>query len=102
MVIPVHVAGVIQGGGAELGTRELNGARLGSHGKDDVAGRVVVDDVVVVDVVRAGQAVGGFVNAKIAAIHHDVVVDGREIVRRPGAVRGNLDTIAAAVRDHVV
>src|SRR5438094_5261950 len=99
VVIPVHVPGVVHEERAELGGNQRNGAGLGSAAaKIEIRGGVVVDDIVVVDVVRTGGRV--FVNPP-AVVDRNVVVHGRVIVRRDGAIRGDLNAVFA-VGHHVI
>src|SRR5438876_5266546 len=100
MVIPRHIAGVVHEESTELCTGERDGAGLNSGAAGDVPGRVVVDDVVVVDDM-ASEGVG-LVNTILSPIHNDVVVHGRVIVHRDGGIGGELNAIFAAVRQHVV
>src|SRR2546428_2574738 len=98
MVIPAHIPGVVHKESAELGTRERYGARLDAADEGEVPARVVVNDVVVVDVVAADR--GPLLNAISGTIHHDVVVHGGGIVRRDGPVGGDLNAISPAVGHH--
>src|SRR5436309_8922891 len=99
VVIPVHIPSVVHEERAELGGRQREGAGLGSSAaKIKIRGGVVVDDVVVVDVVRTGGRV--FVNPP-AVVDRNVVVHGRVIVRRDGAVGGDLNAVFA-VGHHVI
>src|SRR5437016_10202526 len=104
MVIPGHITGVVHEEGTELGARErdvagLNGARTGLWAGDIPRG-VVVQDVVVEDVVAAERV--ALANPVAAAVHDDVVVHGRVIVRRERGVGGDGNAIPPAVRHHVV
>src|SRR5436190_15186001 len=99
VVIPSHVPGVVHEERAELGGRQREGAGLGSAAaKIKIRGGVVVDDVVVVDVVRTSGRV--FVNPP-AVVDRNVVVHGRVIVRRNGAICGDLNAVFA-VGDDVI
>src|SRR5437773_12129916 len=100
MVIPRQIAGVVHEEGTELGTGERDGAGLNSGTAGDVPGRVVVDDVVVVDDM-ASEGVG-LVNTILSPIHKDVVVNGRVIVHRDDGIGGELNVILAALRQHDV
>src|SRR6266576_2025527 len=98
MVVPGHVPGVVHEERVELGGRQRDGAGLGAAAAQVQIRGVVVDDVVVVDVVRAGGRV--FVNPP-AVVDRNVVVHGRVIVRRNGAIRGDLNAVFA-VGDDVI
>src|SRR5947208_5792079 len=99
VVIPAHIPSVVHEERAELGGRRRDGAGLGSAAaKIKIRGGVVVDDVVVVDVVRTSGRV--FVNPP-AVVDRNVVVHGRVIVRRNGAVGGDLNAVFA-VGHHVI
>src|SRR5438093_4664250 len=99
VVIPVHIPSVVHEEGAELGGRQREGAGLGAAAAQvKIRGGVVVDDVVVVDVVRTGGRV--FVNPP-AVVDRNVVVHGRVIVRRDGPVSGDLNAVFA-VGHHVI
>src|SRR5260370_27363294 len=97
VVIPRHIPGVVHEEGAELGAREREGTRLGAVYERQVR-RIVVDDVVVVDIVSADRTGGGFPNAVTIDIHHNVVIHGRVIVRCNGSGRGYLDAISSLRR----
>src|SRR6185437_875328 len=101
MVISRHVPGVVHEQGTELGARERQGAGLGAVYERQVR-RIVVEDVVVVDIVGANRTGRGFPNAVPIDIHHDVVVDGRVIVRCDGRIGRDLNAIAPAFGHHVV
>src|SRR5256886_1168817 len=98
-LIPGHGASVVHEEGVELRTRERQGARLRAADEGDV-GRVIVDDVVVVDVVAADRGV--FINAPTGRIHDDVVAHGRVIIRRQAAFGGDQNAIDPAVGHGVV
>src|SRR4029077_1104792 len=94
VVVPGHVPGVVHEQRAELGGRQRDAAGLGAAAAQvKIRRRVVVDDVVVVDVVRPGGRV--FVNPP-AVVDRNVVVHGRVIVRRNGAIGGDLNAVLAA------
>src|SRR5207247_3568378 len=95
MVIPRHIAGVVHEEGTELGTGERDGAGLNSGTAGDVPGRVVVDDVVVVDDM-ASEGVG-LVNTILSPIHDEVVVQGRVLVHRDGVCSGEVKAIFASL-----
>src|SRR5216117_3917343 len=98
-IVPDHVPGVVHEERAELGGRQREGAGLGAAAAQvKIRGGVVVDDVVVVDVVRTGGRV--FVNPP-AVVDRNVVVHGRVIVRRDGPVSGDLNAVFA-VGHHVI
>src|SRR4029077_2996013 len=97
VVVPGHVPGVVHEQRAELGGRQRDAAGLGAAAAQvKIRRRVVVDDVVVVDVVRPGGRV--FVNPP-AVVDGNVVVHGRVIVRRNGAIGGDLNAVLAAGHD---
>src|SRR5947199_3246384 len=99
VVMPAHIPRLVHEERAELGGSRRDGAGLGSAAaKIKIRGGVVVDDVVVVDVVRTGGRV--FVNPP-AVVDRNVVVHGRVIVRRDGAVGGDLNAVFA-VGHHVI
>src|SRR5690349_3577862 len=94
VVVSGHVPGVVHEQRAELGGRQREAARLGAPAAQVKVRRgVVVDDVVVVDVVRPGGGV--FVDAP-AVVDRNVVVHGGVIVRRQGAIGGDLNAVFAA------
>src|SRR6266516_2674232 len=99
MIVSGHVPGVVHEERAELGGRQRDGAGLGSStAKIKIRCGVVVDDVVVVDVVRTSGRI--FVNPP-AVVDRNVVVHGRVIVRRDGPVGGDLNAVFA-VGYHVI
>src|SRR5689334_10356355 len=100
MVVPGDVAGVVHEQRTELGAGEGDRARLHSGRAGDVPGRVVVDDVVVVDDM-ASEGVA-LVNTVLATVHDDVVVHGGVVVDRDGGIGRDLNAVPTAVRDHVV
>src|SRR6266568_7359549 len=99
MVVPGHVPSVAHEEGAELGGSQREGTGLGSStAKIKIRCGAVVDDVVVVDVVRTSGRI--FVNPP-AVVDRNVVVHGRVIVRRDGAIGGDLNAVFA-VGHHVI
>src|SRR5207247_984879 len=104
VVVPGDVAGVVHEERAELSARQrdrprLRGARARRRARD-IPGRVVVEDVVVEDVVAAERVALG--NPVAAAVHDDVVVHGRVIVRRERRISRDLNAVPPAVRHRVV